>query len=630
MSKRPNKSVSRSPDLDRVCALPRRTWPEGAAAQLAETWTPSLLTPKGLQVWEQLGRLGPSTREAEIVRFSREVCPIRISPEQTMILYEFLQLGGVAALAPVGAGKTLLMWLLALLSEEHFGTQRPALFAPAYLRDDTLKAHSLYSEYWRGARNGIQFVSYNELGLEKNAFLLCDCRKCRNGAEIEPGPQPIYPDLCLLDESDMTKNVGAAVSKRMGRYQKHHIHEVRTACASGSLFDTTFEDLFRPLTWCLKENAPVPFDYSTKIDWCAAMDPKPSRGQTAGNRTDPGALMHAFGADTTDPDRNRAARIAYGDRLAETPGFIIIDKASCTTEVHIRVLAAHDDPIIEEHFIPFRQYGKAEDGWILGDPLSKAAYGTALGCGYYDTWDPRPPAEWLFARNAYNQLVADTIATSQRRGQPIDTEKQARKWIKDHPATIAWRAIEKDFIPNPVPVTVSLSVLNYAVEWLKLNAPAIVWVDGSWLGEKLSELSGVPYFSSKGRASDGSTPQPGKSIIASVQSNYRGRNWWRWNRNLVLTPPSKNNWQEQIIGRTHRQGQQLDVYVDYLATSAESLRAFRNMQLTATGSQEALKLIPKILKATWDWSRVPDRVLNPSIDNEGHFARWYLKESIEL
>jgi hypothetical protein len=335
-------------------------------------------------------------------------------------------------------------------------------------------------------------------------------------------------------------------------------------------------------------------------------------------------LIQAFGGDLGADDWHREARRSYGKFLRETPGFIVVRKSSCDTDVHMRVVPAPRDEQIENLFVPLRAFGRAVDDYIIGDSLSKRKYAVTLGAGWVDVWDPRPPAEWLNKRNAYNAAVQDVIKASARRGAPLDTEKQARRYLKDSQELREWRAIEDTFIPNAVPYPVSLSTVNFVKRWLELNGPAVVFVEGAWLGETLEQVTGVLYYASKGVSRYGTKPKEGESIIASVRANMRGRNWQYLNKALIVGAFASASWIEQIVGRLHRQGQESAVWVDYLAVSGESLRAFERVRERAGNTDDYFEVQQKVITATWDTSLITREYHDPELAGlgEGFAARW--------
>jgi hypothetical protein len=623
------RAVYATPDLRRILAIPRRVWKDEDAQRLVAEWAPTLLTPKGKAELARLNLLAPEVRERELTALGRKGYPLVPSTDQIKIVSELAQYGRALTLAPVGAGKTWLMYIGATISEMYYGTKRHCVAVPAYLKDDTLDAHRRYAEYWQPTREPIRVITYSDMGTAKNAFLLCACEKCRNGAEladiyaeIKDPPTPICPDYLGLDEVDALRNVTkSAVARRFARFFSNHpSSECKRIGGTGTLIEDSANEMFAPLTWFLEEHAPVPFEYTERQAWCGGLDASAPRG----GRYDPSVLIQAFGGDLSADDWHREARRSYGRFIRETPGFVVVNKASCDTDVHMRVIPAPRDEQIENLFVPLRTLGRAVDDYIIGDSLSKRRYAVTLGAGWVDVWDPRPPAPWLAARNAYNAAVQDVIKASVRRGAPLDTEFQARKYLRNSPELQAWREIEDTFTPNGVPVAISLSVGNYIKQWLELNGPAVVFVEGTWLGETLEQVTKVLYYAGEGVSRYGTRPKEGESIIASVRANMRGRNWQYLNKVLIVGAFGRASWIEQIVGRLHRQGQDRAVWVDYLAVSGESLRAFDRVRERSGNTDDYFEVKQKVITATWDTSLLTREYQDPELAGlgEGFAARW--------
>lgn len=617
-----SKPVTWSPELDRVVNLPTRDIDWTAAAQAANAYSRALLNPKGLAVLQRLDLLSPDARAAEMDRFVRETgCPIELSAEQVVMLSEWSTYRGFLALAGVGIGKTLTFYLAALIAERLWGVTRTAIYVPAYLYDDTIDAHDIYRQYWQSHVNTPRIVTYDELSQEKNAHMLCDCKLCTKEELPHDRTPSIKPQVNLLDEADLLRHVDSARTARIARYLKNHLGETRNAAATGSLIQDSVREAIHLMVWTLKERTPFALTYPEQKSWCAAVDPTESRE----GRADPSMLIDALsGRGIAAADEYEQARKTIGQLWKRTPGFVIISKSSCDEPIHVRVFSAPDDPVIEQAFWDYRASGyQTLDGWIIGDSLSRGAYERALGCGYYDYWDPRPPIEWLRARNEYNEAVRDVIEYYCRRGKPIETEKQARRKLQDSQALANWLAVQKEFEPNPKSASVSPSVINWIAKWLELNSPGIVWVNGTWLGETLEQVTGVPYYAAEGKSKAGKTPKPGQSIIASTKSNMRGRNWQAWGRMLVPSIPGSSSWQEQMIGRSHRQGRKGAIHVDYLISSGVTLNAISAAFRRSSGTKDLFGLTPKILTTAWDWGNIDPRVLNvPEKPLTGFDARW--------
>jgi hypothetical protein len=61
--------------------------------------------------------------------------------------------------------------------------------------------------------------------------------------------------------------------------------------------------------------------------------------------------------------------------------------------------------------------------------------------------------------------------------------------------------------------------------------------------------------------------------VASIAAHATGKNLQQWNRNLVVIPPTSGQVWEQLLGRTHRMGQEQDVVVAETYLHHESYRA---------------------------------------------------------
>lgn len=628
---RSRRAVFWTADLRRVAGLPRRVWDDAELEQALTGWVyPELLTDEGRAEWDRVHALPEELRAEALRALGLQGLPLVPSKDQLKVLIDFVRCGGKAlAYAPVGAGKTWLMYMGAALSERYFGASNLTVLVPAYLRRDTVTAHRAFAKFWRPPQQPIRVVTYNEISLRRNAFLLCACSQCTNGADltdvyadIENPPEPIRPGYLGIDEVDVLSNVTkSAVGRRVARFFSNHDgSECRRLGGTGTMpVEDSVAGMFPILAWFFETKAPVPFEYRDRVAWAAALDDNPRGGSF-----DATALVEAFGGDVNAPDVRMEARRAYGKLLDETPGFIIVRKSSCDTAINMRAIPAPHDDAIEELFIPLRDRGLAVDEYIIGDSLSRRRYAVTLGAGWVDVWDPRPPSDWLEARNAYNAAVADVIRNASRRGVPLDTEAQARRRLKGSPVLETWEATRDKFTPNPVPIAISPSVVNFVHQWLQLNTPAIVWVSGTWLGETLEKLTSVSYYADNGLNRFGKPPRPGESIIASVQSNMRGRNWQAWNKMLIIGAFARASWIEQIVGRAHRQNQHDAVWVDFLAVSGESLRAFDRVRQRAAMGADLFGVRQKVLVANWDTTLLTSEYQDPELAGlgEGFAARW--------
>jgi hypothetical protein len=105
-------------------------------------------------------------------------------------------------------------------------------------------------------------------------------------------------------------------------------------------------------------------------------------------------------------------------------------------------------------------------------------------------------------------------------------------------------------------------MVEYVEKWaLDQTLPYIIWVDGVAMGDRLSSRINIPYYGA------GSTPpSEAEPCIMSIRSHGTGKNLQAWSINLVVSAIADPSIWEQMIARTHRQGQLADEVFVYVFT----------------------------------------------------------------
>lgn len=196
--------------------------------------------------------------------------------------------------------------------------------------------------------------------------------------------------------------------------------------------------------------------------------------------------------------------------------------------------------------------------------------------------------EWLWARKAWSKFVRDVLSASKTMDSPFQVVLAVDEGrLPDGGLLSDWRGIRDTFSPNSVPVWVCDSALEYAASWLERNQ-GLCWVEHRAFGQKLSELTGVPYFGRKGLDPRGvQIDQHQGPAIASAASCSTGFNLqYLHSRNLVMScEPTGKLW-EQLLGRTHRHGQPEDtVTCDVYLGCAEQAEGFAQARRDAAYAQ---------------------------------------------
>ena len=533
------RSVEHTPEIDRIAALPRRVWSDEAAIDLAARLTRELKTPGGTMT---------------------------LKPVQAIALYEAMECGGLFGPIKVGGGKTLLSALLPLVLE----AKRPILLLPAALVEKTWKEFRELSKHWRVPTN-IQIESYEMLSLVQSARKL----------------EYIQPDFLETDEAHYIKNHRAGRTRRVVRYMQQH-PETRFAAFSGTMIKSSIRDFAHFVRWALKEGAPVPKTDDEVSAWADALDEKVNPL----GRRQAGALLQFGGS---------SAREAFQRRLLETPG-VVASSATDGVDCSLRISALEytASETTAGHFEVLRKTFTTPDGWTFSAKVLLRMYLRQLALGFHSVWSPRPPPEWIEARRDWASFVRDTLPDS----ESLDTELQVANAVdagRLQTGTLnAWRRVRDSYKIEPKDVWHDDVALQACAAWMA-DEKGIVWVEHVFFGRKLAELTGAPYYGPKGLDAQGQSivnVKPGKAIIASVAANGTGRNLQMFSKNLITSCPTLALTVEQLIGRTHREGQEADeVTVDILLGCREHHDAFYRALDGAEATAETLGDQQKLLLA---------------------------------
>lgn len=515
---------------------------------------------------------------------------MELRPVQAVALYEAALMNGLFAPLRVGSGKTIVSLLVAVT----MNAKRPVLIVPAKLVDKTQRAARALSIHWQ-IPNFIRIVSYELLGRVQSAELLTRYQ----------------PDLVILDECHRAKNLKAAVTRRIVRYLAEN-RAARLVSMSGTITKRSLKDYAHLLRRALgAEKAPVPLSTTELEDWAGALDEKP----TNENRFDTGALVLMCSPEeaalhATDP--LQACRKAFRRRLSDTQGIVATLEAKLACSLSIQAIQPKMNANTEEAFHKMRTDDELPDGQPLVDGLATWRHARELALGFFYLWEPAAPPEWMKRRKAWYKMCR-TILTDNHRN--LDSElavvNAVIAGLYPYASFVynAWREVRDSFKPKTVPVWFDDGAIDAAVSWSK-GGPGIIWTEHTAFAERLSQVSGLPYYGKEGRDSKGRPiPEFGEPgcgegvVIASTAANAEGRNLQAWYRNLVVSPPPNGLLWEQMLGRTHRDGQEADeVSFEMFVTCKEHLDAFERSRSDAKYIEHTQGQPQKILYADVDVS----------------------------
>jgi hypothetical protein len=555
------RAVSATADFNRIANLPKRA--PFDREQLTRDMNAALQRTDGCQ-----GKKGPDGL--------CDVCgsPVELRPIQAQALYEIMTTGGLCAPMGVGTGKTLTF----LLAPVVLNLTRALGIIPASLIDKTERERITYAQHFHVDRS-MQLVSYEALG-RVNASNLLETK---------------MPDGIISDESHRLKNTKAACTRRVSRWMREH-PETKFVSMSGTLLGKTLRDIAHLARWSLgAEKAPIPQLEGELGEWADCLDERVQPLQ----RVKPGALLtlENAGHEHVGDELSRARR-AFHNRLVATPGVVCSlndEQVNCSLYIEGEVYDVED--ATDENFATLRDLWETPDGWALSEAVDVWRHARELAIGMHYVWDPRPPDEWLEARRAWAKFVRDQLSHS----RTLDSEKQVALACAhgDLPSTEyhAWENIRGSFQINQKAIWHDETVLERCAKWL--DRSGICWVDHTFFGRALSQRTKLPYYGQNGLDAQGKSILDAKGpIIASVAANGTGKNLQAWNRNLIVSCPTGASVWEQLLGRTHRQGQRADeVTVDVLMGCVEHFDAWKRARAEAKMAADMLGAPQKLLVA---------------------------------
>ena len=182
----------------------------------------------------------------------------------------------------------------------------------------------------------------------------------------------------------------------------------------------------------------------------------------------------------------------------------------------------------------------------------------------------------------------------------LQVANACRAGLLDSRTLDVWKVIESQYDPLTRPVFYDTTALETVLTWLKENV-GIVWVEHQAFGAALSQFAGVPYFGPGGLDASGASiadAKGDKPVIASIAACGQGFNLQMFSKNLITSCPSGAATVEQVLGRTHRDGQLADeVVVDILLGCREQYDAFDRALEGAKAAEALLGHSQKLLLA---------------------------------
>ena len=469
---------------------------------------------------------------------------------------------------------------------------RPALLIDASLREKTWREFQDLYRHWFGPTTFMRrkdfdqaVFNYQELSRENGQKRLFEYQ----------------PDLIVADEVQALKNRGAAVTKCVTEFM-YAYYTTRFLALTGTPTTRSPMDFWHIIMWCLREKMPLPRIPAEAELWASAV--REAKGVSL-NRPDSKLfewwvspvekeqILRETAGELEILERDmRLARAGFGNRFASAPGVVVSrDEDDVDSALRLTRLCWDPGPQAREWLRILISTKKTPNGVELQMPTDIWRMERQLASGFWYYWDPPPPEWWLEARKAWGWYLREALLPE---GQFYSTYVNMRIFspgalanaivqgrVTDPTACRlynAWIAVKDQYVYEQIAQWIDDGVLNEAAHWM--SDGGIVWTEHRAFGEKLAEITGTGFCSEQGLDARGVLIDDyrGAPVVASVKANHKGRNLQAWNRNLGVTIPPNGALVEQLLGRTHRPGQQEDVvYFDWVHACDGQMAGFRQL-----------------------------------------------------
>ena len=475
------------------------------------------------------------------------------------------------------------------------GCKVAALLLPPSLVPQLKHDYKLWSQHFRvpnmaGGVEGVPFVADGRPVLELIPYSKLSHTSCAVTLK------QLQPDVMIWDEChNVRKPASGRPSVRSRRVMEFRraFPKTRFFVHSGTVTQKSIHDYVLHAAFALKAGCPLPLDKHVLEEWAGALD-APAAFQ---EQREPGALMRLCRPGET-------VRQGFRRRLVETPGIIATDENSLGVSLtYLERKPGHLPEVIRSAIAGVQATNCRPDGEPFhADPLRKADCLRQLAAGFYYRWkfprgEPREVIDyWFDCRKAYAKELGERLnRPSDGMDSPLLCWVAAARWFDGyswtdkagnhhqepprsrkgpHPVWASdtfeeWRRVKDSVKPETETMWLHDYLAEDAAKWAAEDV-GIVWYDHEAFGRRVQELTGLHRFEGGPKFDEALLLEKGdKSILCSIESHGTGKKLHRFSRNLVANMPKKCPW-EQLIGRTHRVGQEADEVFVYVYRHTES------------------------------------------------------------
>ena len=508
-----------------------------------------------------------------------------LRPIQNEMLWQASLAKGLLGLIGVGEGKTLASFLMPHV----LNAKRPLLLIPASMRSQAQADWITYGEHFKLPIH-MEMRSYEEISTQPGLL------------------RALKPDLIIADEVHKLKNPNSARTRRVSKHFKWCAKAKETlpmfVGMSGSITSTSIKDFWHLSLWALKESCPLPLKWNYMNAWALTLD----KGKTLSRKdlSTIAPIMVKFGE--IDP------RLGFQKNLLSAQGVVISNKTPPPCSLQISSYILKVDSKTKSHIRQANETWQTPQQEELDSALSLVRLRRQLICGffYYWDWPNKPDTEWLEARSAWGKACRlycakaveglDTPALLQQGILKFLRQELDIKFPKELILIyIAWARQKEKPLP-PVAVTwFSQYFLQGIIEWAKAQTdPPLIWYEHLALAQALHQITGWPVYGAGKKADEELIGVTAPHIaMISIRSHSQGKNLQVWGNHFVAHTLSDGARWEQLLGRSHRQGQRRATVSVTVPNFSEFSGALASAQQGARYIEEATGLNQRLLRADW-------------------------------
>jgi len=463
---------------------------------------------------------------------------------------------------------------------------------------------------------GCYIMPYSQLSTKDTITVT---EKMKDGTEIEkPGLlNMIDPELIIADEAHMLKNRDTTRTKRLFNWIHDRDTEPELVAMSGTVTAKSIMDYHHLIGVALGSNSPLPKQVMLAKGWASVIDAnsqfEPDEASTGPIRPLVDWALNWF-YDVDIPFSKAGFRKAFKLRLATAPGVAATGDTEIGTSLTIQTRPIENYQGYEGWNRVEQLMAQVNDAWITpnGDEIEHAIHtfkwNFELTAGFYNEliWPEVEPfakrvgvgeseaADLIRAAKAHHE-ARQAFARMLRRflqensvpglDTPLSVESNmARYGSANVPIDLydLWataKGMEVEGMPERMSRVVRLcdyKVRNALVWASGISGGKIIWYHNNGIGDWLTEMGksmGLdPVHCHAGAAGSKRILDPANAdrlIIASITAHGTGKNLQHFEHTYYVQWPRPAIVAEQVLGRTHRNGQEADELLPQINTTTE-------------------------------------------------------------